>query len=176
MMYDNPDAVELYRLCARLKLPVTVHIDYPIPLREDQYPRKNYWYGGGIEAFERALKKAPETIFLGHAPGFWGHISADEKYLTEIYPGGEVVRGGDVERLLYEYDNLYADLSAMSALNALKRDLVYTKEFIDRFQDRLLFARDCYTSDLYDFLESLELPLGIREKIYFRNAEKLLTS
>lgn len=174
MMYDNPDAIALYKLCGKLGLPVVVHIDYPIALRSGHYPRQNYWYGGGIDALERALQQVPETNFLGHAPGFWGHISDDDQQLREIYPSGKVIRGGKVERMLRTYENLYGDLSAYSCLNALQRDLSYTREFLDEFQDRLLFARDCYTNDLYDFLESLELPLTIKEKIYYRNAERLV--
>ena len=71
MMYDNPDALRLYRVCGERGLPVTVHIDYEFATGRN-YPRPNYWYGGGIEPFERAVRACPGTTFLGHAPGFLG--------------------------------------------------------------------------------------------------------
>lgn len=174
MMYDNPDAIALYRLAARYGLPIILHLDYPIPCREGHYPRNDYWFGGCIEAVERALEQVPEAVFVGHAPGFWGHISADQEYRTTYYPKGPIVPGGKVVDLLERYQNLYADLSANSALNGLKRDLGFTKEFLERFQDRLLYGRDNYSSELRTFLDSLDLPLHVREKIYHRNAERLL--
>ncbi len=176
MMYDNPDAIELYRLCGRYRLPVVLHIDYPIPVREGSYPRRNYWFGGGIESLERALKQVPETVFIGHAPGFWGHLSADGKHLSTYYPDGPIVPGGKAIELLDRYPNLYADLSAMSALNALKRDIGFTRELLDRFQDRFLYGRDNYSTDLREFLDQLDLSESIRDKIYHQNAEALLSA
>ncbi len=176
MMYDSPDALELYHLCGKLNLPVVMHIDYPIPVRKGRYPRKTYWYGGGIESLERVLKLVPDTVFIGHAPGFWGHISADNHHLTTYYPDGPIVPGGQLMRLLDTYEHLFADLSALSALNALKRDTGFTKEFFDRYQDRLLFARDCYTTELHDFILTLQLPHVILEKVFYQNAEKLIST
>ncbi|MBD3305552.1 amidohydrolase family protein [candidate division KSB3 bacterium] len=174
MMYDNVDAIRLYRLCARYKLPVTVHLDYPIPLGRGTYPRPDYWYGGGIETFERAMQVCPETIFIAHAPGFWSHISQDEKYLESYYPEGPIVPGGAAVRMLRQYPNLYADLSANSARNALTRDREFGKEFLLEFQDRLLFGRDEFTDALQRVLEDFALPPEVLEKIYRTNALKLI--
>ena len=69
MMYDNPDAVRMYRVCGENGLPVLMHFDYELGGRP--WP---YWYGGGIEALE-GIALCPETNFIGHAPGFWAHIS-----------------------------------------------------------------------------------------------------
>ena len=38
MMYDNPDALRLYRVCGERGLPVTVHIDYEFATGRN-YPR-----------------------------------------------------------------------------------------------------------------------------------------
>ena len=154
---------------------MVVHIDYPIPLGTGEYPRSNYWYGGGIEPFERAVQKCPETAFIGHGPGFWGHISKDEKYLETYYPDGPVVPGGKLYGMLREYPNLYADLSADSARNGLSRDAGVGKEFLLEFQDRLLFARDCFSNSLMELLESYSLPQTVMEKILYGNASALLS-
>jgi len=173
MMYDNPDAIEMYRFCGEQGLPVVVHLDYAFD-RGTRYPRPNYWYGGGIQAFERAVAACPETVFLGHGPGFWAHISKDELYDKEPYPKGPVAPGGDVERMLDTYPNLWCDLSAGSALGAISRDRAYGRAFLLRYADRVLFARDCFDGHLAAYLEELTLPDGVREAIYHRNAERLV--
>lgn len=173
MMLDNPDAIRLYRYCGEQGLPVTVHIDYEFSKGSD-YPRPNYWYGGGIEAFERAIKACPETNFLGHAPGFWSHISGDDKYDREPYPSGEVVPGGKIIDMLGKYPNLYCDISAGSGCNAFKRDTGFAKKFLMEFQDRVLYARDDFHNNHQELLNSLELPDEVLEKIYSENALKLV--
>lgn len=173
MMYDNPDALRLYRYCGEKGLPVTVHIDYEFSTGA-RYPRPNYWYGGGIDAFERAIAACPETIFLGHAPGFWAHISGDGKYDKEAYPGGKVEPGGKLIDMLRRYPNLYCDMSAGSGCNALKRDPEFAKRFLEEFQDRVLYARDYFDNRHQEFLSSLGLPEDVLDKIYSGNALKLV--
>ena len=173
LMYDNPDALRLYRFCGKKGLPVTVHIDYELETGAT-YPRPNWWYGGGIEPFERAVRACPETIFIGHAPGFWAHISNDDQFDKVAYPTGAVIPGGKLLEMFRTYPNLYADLSAGSALNALSRDINYAKEFLTEFQDRLLYGRDCFDNRLQEFLNSLALPKEVLEKIYAQNAQTLL--
>lgn len=173
MMYDNPDAIRLFKFCGKREIPVTVHIDYEIKVK-NKFPRDNYWYGGGIETLERALAKCPNTIFLGHAPGFWSHISGDKKFAKITYPKGDVLPGGILPKLFRKHKNLYGDLSAGSGLNALSRDVSFAKEFIDEFQDRLLFARDSFDNAHYTFLKSLNLPRDIENKLFYGNALKLV--
>ena len=33
--FDDPDALRLYRFCGEQKLPITIHLDYPIDHGED---------------------------------------------------------------------------------------------------------------------------------------------
>jgi len=173
MMYDNPDALRMYRFCGQRGLPVIVHIDYEFDTGT-KYPRPNYWYGGGIEAFERAIKACPETIFLGHAPGFWAHISGDDQYNKLPYPKGNILPGGILVNMMRECPNLYCDISAGSGHNALSRDLKFTVEFLHEFQDRVLYARDYFDNIHQELLNGLGLPGSILEKIYSGNALKLL--
>ena len=173
MVYDNPDALDIFRYCGETGLPVVLHIDYPIA-NGRRYPRPNWWYGGGIEAFARAIKACPETNFIGHAPGFWAHISGDDRYNAEYYPDGPVRPGGRVIELLDECPNLYCDMSATSGFNALNRDMEHAVKFLNKYQNRLLFARDAYDSRLYDLLISFNLPEGVLKKILNDNSEKLI--
>lgn len=173
MMYDNPDALRMFRFCGERGLPVIVHIDYEFDTGA-AYPRPSWWYGGGIDAFERVVAACPDTIFLGHAPGFWAHISGDDQFNKAVYPSGKVLPGGKLINMLHEYPNLYCDLSAGSGCNALKRDPEFAKVFLTEFQDRVLYGRDYFDNIHQEFLNGLELSDTVLEKIYSGNALKLV--
>ena len=173
MMYDNPDAIRFFKECGKLNIPVTVHIDYEFD-KDTNAPWPNFWYGGGIDAFERAIKLCPDTTFLGHAPGFWAHISGDDQFDKVAYPKGPVVAGGKLVDLLDKYPNLYCDISAGSGNNALSRDREFGKKFLIKYQDRILYARDYFDSIHRDFIDSLNLDKEVLDKIYYKNALKLV--
>lgn len=175
MMADNPDAVSLYRWCGENGLPVIMHCQLPVYIGRD-YPRSNYWYNGGAEALERAMKAAPDTVFIGHAQAFWAEISGDGQAEKNNYPSGKVVSGGKLIRLLDEYPNLYCDMSAGSGLNALSRDRGFAKKFLTDYADRVLYARDSFSLDHKGFLLSLGLDGKVLDKIFFKNAQKLVRS
>ena len=175
LMYDNPDCIDLFRFCGEAKLPVTLHFDYAqAQLTGVTYPRRHWWYGGSIDTLERMLQLCPDTNFLGHAPGFWCHISNDEQGLTQAYPTGPVVPGGRIEQLLEQYSNLYCDISAGSGCRALSRDPEYTVRLITRFPDRFVYARDYFDNIHQELIESLQLPQDVKELIYHGNAERLV--
>ena len=173
MMYDDLDALRLFHFCGARNVPVLVHLDYAIDTGS-KYPRPNWWYGGGMEPFERAVRACPETTFIGHSSGFWAHISGDDLAHIELCPTGEVLPGGKVPQMFRDYPNLYADLSAVSAYIALTRDLAFTKDFLIEFQDRILFGRDCFDNRMQELLNSLALPEEVLTKIYAGNALRLV--
>lgn len=173
MMYDNPDALRMYRFCGEKGLPVLVHLDYEFETGK-KYPRPSWWYGGGITAFERAVAACPETVFIGHAPGFWAHISGDDRCDKEAYPKGPVLPGGKITGMLERYPNLYCDMSAGSGCNALSRDPDFTREFLVRWQDRVLYGRDYFDNRHQELLETLGLPKEVLDKIYAGNALRLV--
>ncbi|MBR2905807.1 MAG: amidohydrolase family protein [Lentisphaeria bacterium] len=174
-MYDSPDCIRLFRTAGELGMPVVMHFDYD---RQTTYKDPwTEWYGGTIYTLERVLQACPDTIFLGHAPGFWIHISNDDLWKTNSYPNVEkdgIVPGGEIIRLLRTYPNLYCDISAGSGRMALSRDKNFTKAFLTEFQDRILYARDCFDNKHQELLNSLDLPESILEKIYSGNAMKLV--
>ncbi len=57
------------------------------------------------------------------------------------------MRGGVTDKLLSDYPNLYGDLSANSGNNALSRDAEFTRDFLKRHQDKLIFGSDCSCTD-----------------------------
>ena len=54
---------------------------------------------------------------------------------------------GRIPELMRKYSNLYADISAGSGNKALTRDETYAYEFLNEFQDKLLFGQDYCTLD-----------------------------
>ena len=135
---------------------------------------------------EGALQKFPKLKFIGHSQPFWFEISEyDYKNVTVeercAYPAGPVTPGR-VPYLLRKYDNLYADLSADSAGNAIMRDPDYGVRFLTEFQDKLMFGTDmANTTFIYPlcfYLKALvrqgKLSREVFEKIGHANAEKLL--
>lgn len=175
MMYNNPDALNMFEFCGDAGLPVTLHYDYPKAQKNaNGHPRKHWWHGGGIETLEQMLQECPKTNFLGHAPGFWAHISNDGQAQTVAYPDGPVIPGGKIEELLTKYPNLYCDISAGSGKKALSRDLDYTDRLINRFPDRFVYARDYFDNIHQELIEELNLPQDVKELIYHGNAERLV--
>ena len=136
MDFDDPRCLNLFRQTGRFGLPILFDMNSNptyYGLRDDP----------GLPRLEKALRECPETVFIGHGPSFWAEISADVPADQRWgYPGGTVKSGGAVPRLMAKYDNLWADLSAGSGYNAVTRDERFGLEFLDRFQDKLLFGTD----------------------------------
>lgn len=126
-----------------------------------------------LPRLERALKAYPQTTFVGHGPTFWAGISGDNYH--DGYPMEAVKPGGPVPRLMEEYDNLWADLSAGSGYGALTRDKEYGFEFLEKFQDKLMFGTDAVHRDedcmIVDYFEMLK-----REKRISAEAHDKITS
>jgi len=169
---DDPDALRVYELCGELGLPVIFHIDVTQP-RGGVAKSRQYWYCYDIERLENALILCPKTIFIGHAPGFWREISggADEE---EAYPKGPVKPGGRLIRLLDAYPNLYGEISANSGLNAISRDREFGRDFLIKYQDRILYGRDHFGNEHQEYLKGLDLPEAALKKVYGGNAQKLV--
>lgn len=174
-LLDDPRALELFRCAGRLHCPVVLHLDVPfLPDATGKAIYQEFWYGGGAEPLERTLRACPETIFIGHAPGFWRYLSGDEATERAIYPKGPVQRGGRLLELFDQYPNLWADLSAGSGLGALQRDPPFAKWFLAHYADRLLFGRDDNGNRLQTFLLSLDLAEDVLNCIFYANSLRLV--
>jgi len=142
LWYDDPRVVNVFRQSGALGLPIVIESSGPGP---GQYGLKDEV---GSPRLERLLQLAPETVVIGHGPGFWAEIgaglTADAK---SGYPTGPVGDGGSLQRLFRTYPNLCADLSAHSGYNALTRDPEHAVHFLAEFADRLLFGTDTCFAD-----------------------------
>jgi predicted TIM-barrel fold metal-dependent hydrolase len=136
----GPELRRVYALAAELGVPVLVHF------QEVPHTPTEGTFATGFKEFEAVLKAYPKTRFIGHADAFWANISAD--YANETaYPAGKIKPGGVTDKLLGDYPNLFADLSANSGNNALSRDPEFTPGFLKRHESKLIFGSDCSCSD-----------------------------
>lgn len=165
---DDPRSLALYRRCGELGLPVLFHMD----------PALN-WDEAGLPRLERALRECRETVFIAHGPAWWSAVSADDDRQGG-YPEGPVKPTGAADRLLGEYPNLYADISAGSGHNALTRDLAFTEGFLARHWRRLLFGTDFFQRGQevpqVAWLRSTPMPEEWRRAIGGETARRLLGS
>jgi len=197
---DDPRMKPLLEKCADLKMPVNVHV------AEDEWM---YWQADStndglmnaakwkidltkkgmlnhdqlITTLENAVKNNPKTIFIAC------HLANCCVDLSKL------------GRLLDKYPNLYADLAARFAeFSPVPR---YTRKFMEKYQDRLLYGVDAdgsdlktekemykttfriletgdehfYRHDLFDYhwpLYGLSLSDKTLQKIYRENAKKLM--
>jgi predicted TIM-barrel fold metal-dependent hydrolase len=179
LAFDDPRCMNLYRQAAKYRMPVL----FDMQDRENGYGLRDDF---GLPRLEHALQACPETIFIGHGPTFWAEISGEVPEDNRSgYPPGPVKPGGAVPRLMRQYPNLWADTSAGSGHNGLTRDPAFGIEFLDEFQDKLIFGTDsCKRSDvntlwmtvaLFQDLRSAEkLSEEALEKIEWRNCVDLL--
>lgn len=137
---DSPEMRRVYDISAELQVPVMMHIQN-FPHFQGELP-----YNTGYPQFDKILKAYPKTIFIGHADLFWAHISADVP-TDRGYPAGPIKPGGLTDRFLSDFPNLYADMSANSGNNALSRDADFSRDFIVRHRNKLIFGSDCSCTD-----------------------------
>ncbi|MEO6080663.1 MAG: amidohydrolase family protein [Steroidobacteraceae bacterium] len=136
---DGPQMRRVYALAADLGVPVLVHFQDPIGDSQSFFNR-------GLRRFAPVLQANPRTKFIAHANSFWANVSASNDD-TATYPTGPVVRGGISDKLLSDYPNMFADLSATSCNTFLSRDAAFSTDFLKRHQDKLHFGSDCFCED-----------------------------
>jgi predicted TIM-barrel fold metal-dependent hydrolase len=127
---DSPEMQKIYRLAEAHHVPVLMHWQFEM-------------YNYGFERFHTMLEKYRRVNFIGHAQTWWANIDRNNRDQTVMYPKGPVTPGGLTDRYLSDYPNMFGDLSAGSGLNALTRDEDFTRDFLARQQDKLLFGSDC---------------------------------
>lgn len=168
---DSREMQKIYELAQARGVPVLMHW---------QFQRYNH----GFERFHKMLEKYPKVNFLGHAQTWWGNIDRNHHDQTVLYPKGPVTPGGLTDRYLSDYPNMYGDLSAGSGLNALTRDESFTRDFMTRHQDKLLYGSDCNDRDgggpkcqgaqTIAVIRRLAASKAIERKLLHGNATKLM--
>lgn len=167
---DSPEMQAIYRLAQEYGVPVLMHWQHGM-------------YNYGFERFHTMLEKYPKVNFLGHAQTWWANIDRNHRDQSVLYPKGPVTPGGLTDRYLTRYPNMYGDLSAGSGLNALTRDEGFTRDFLTRLQDKLVFGSDCSDHDgggpkcqgaqTIATIRRLAVSKAIERKLLYGNAKAL---
>jgi predicted TIM-barrel fold metal-dependent hydrolase len=167
---DSPEMQRIYQLAEAHDVPVLMHWQFKM-------------FNHGLERFARMLEKFPKVRFIGHAQTWWANIDRNHHDQTVLYPKGPVTAGGITDRYLAQYRNMFGDLSAASGQNALTRDEEFTRDFLTRHQDKLLFGSDCSDHDAggpkcigsqtIAVIRRLAATKHIERKLLYENAKKV---
>jgi predicted TIM-barrel fold metal-dependent hydrolase len=169
---DSPEMQRIYELAQAYRVPVLMHWQFNM-------------YNHGFERFYKMLEKYPKVNFIGHAQTWWANIDKNHHDQTVLYPKTRpVTPGGITDRYLADYPNMFGDLSAGSGLNALTRDEDFTRDFLKRHQDKLLYGSDCNDhvgsgekcqgAQTIAAIRRLAATKKIERKLLYGNAKKLL--
>ena len=174
----SPMMRNLFRQAEKAGLPVLFHIGYP----ERDYGIVD---GLGLYGIEETLQEFPALRLIAHSQKWWAEISTDcTEENRNTYPPGKVTAPGRAVELLRKYPNLYADLSAGSGENAMRRDPEFAYRFLEEFRDKLFFGMDCcawseeinLSGFLDDAVEGGHISQTAYNKICRENALRLLES
>jgi predicted TIM-barrel fold metal-dependent hydrolase len=167
---DAAEMQKIYALAQDYRVPVLMHWQFKM-------------YNYGFERFYKMLEKYPRVNFVGHAQTWWANIDKNHSDQSVLYPKGPVVPGGLTDRYLSDYANMYGDLSAGSGLNALTRDEGFTRDFLTRHQDKLVYGSDCSDHEgagpkcqgaqTIAVIRRLAATKSIDRKLLFENAKRL---
>jgi predicted TIM-barrel fold metal-dependent hydrolase len=165
---DDPRLVRHFEACEAFGWPALLHID-SVRLVD----------AIGLPKLEGLLQRFRRVTFIGHATGWWSHVSADVTPETfHRYNTGPVAPGGTLDRLLAAYPNLYADVSATSGFTALTRDPAFGRAFCVRHRHKLLFGTDKLDNEReprqFELPALLDLPAAVWRDITERNPRRVL--
>jgi predicted TIM-barrel fold metal-dependent hydrolase len=169
---DSPEMQKIYQLAQAYGVPVLMHWQFKM-------------YNHGLDRFYKMLEKYPRVNFVGHAQTWWANVDRNNKDDPKnLYPKGPVTPGGITDRYLADYPNMFGDLSAGSGLNALTRDEDFTRDFLKRHEDKLLYGSDCSDhvgsgekcqgAQTIGAIRRLAASKKIERKLLYGNAKKLI--
>ena len=174
----DPRYLNLFAHAQAEKMPLLFHVA----------SRRGELYGvvdkPGLPGLAQALTAFPKGVVLGHGPAFWSEIDGNLKPRErDGYPRGPITKKGALWLLFTRHPNLYGDLSAGSAHNALSRDPAVGRAFLRRFHRQLCFGTDRFTKDapippmlglMNEARRDKALTQAQYDNIMWRNARRIL--
>jgi predicted TIM-barrel fold metal-dependent hydrolase len=192
---DDPELDAVWDKCAELGLPVLIHIAEPSPFFDPWDYHNERWL---------ELKQFPQRGRPPEKYPPFETLIAERNHLFAKHPKTNFIaahlafHGNDLERLgrtLDSLPNMYVDIAAVLA--ELGRQPYSAHDFLVKYQDRVLMGKDIYDVDEYKWyfraletrdeyfeyyrprhafwrIYGFELPDKVLEKVYYRNALKLV--
>jgi predicted TIM-barrel fold metal-dependent hydrolase len=192
---DDPEFDAVWEKCAELKIPVLIHIAEPSAFFDPwDYQNERWEELREFPGRARPPSKYPpfETLIAERNRMFAAHPR------TNFIAAHLAFHGNDLERLgklLDANSNVYVDIAAVLA--ELGRQPYSARDFLVKYQDRVLMGKDIYDVNEYKWyfraletrdeyfeyyrkrhafwrIYGLQLPDEVLKKIYFENALKLV--
>ena len=192
---DDPRLAPIWDKCGELGIPVLIHTGEPA----------SFWHPKDANN-ERLLElmEKPERYRDPEVFPSWESLMAEQHRMFGNHPQTVFINahlgwmGNDLAslgRLLDELPNVYTEIGAVLA--ELGRQPRFARDWLIRYQDRVLFGKDSWrpeeypvyfraletADDYFDYyrrrhafwkIYGLDLPDEVLEKIYFRNALRVL--
>lgn len=192
---DDPVMDPVWAMCAKLNIPVLIHIAEPSAFFDPIDRNNERWLE--LKQFPgraRPPEKYPpfETLMTERNNMLARHPKTKFILAHLGYHGNDLGRLG---RLFDQYPNAYVDIAAVLA--EIGRQPYTARDFLIKYQDRVLFGKDIYEPSEYtyyfrvletrdDYIEyyrrrhafwrmyGLYLPDEVLKKIYYKNAARLI--
>ncbi len=192
---DDARLAPIWDKCAELGIPVLIHTGEPASFWQPKDARNERL----LELLEKPERYRDPAIFPP-----WEELMAEQHRVFRAHPETTFIdahlgwMGNDLARLgelLDELPNVYTEIGAVLA--ELGRQPRFARAWLIRYQDRVLFGKDSWrpeeypvyfrvletADDYFDYyrrrhafwkIYGLDLPDEVLQKIYFRNALRIL--
>ena len=192
---DDPRLDVVWRKAGELRIPVLIHTAEPRQFFEPHDRNNERWL---------ELKERPNRARQAGEYPAWATIIAEQHRVFRKHPRTIFINahlgwlGGDLAHLgalMDSMPNMYTEIGAVLA--ELGRQPRFARQFLTKYQDRVLFGKDTYepteyhtyfrvleTADEYfDYyrrrhafwkMYGLELPDEVLKKIYYKNALRII--
>lgn len=144
---DDPRIDPVWAKCGELGIPVLIHAADPKPFWEPHNANNERW----LELKLRSGRKRSDTD-----PAPWETIIAEQHNVFRKHPNTKFINahlgwyGNNLDKLgelMDKYPNMYSEIGAVIA--ELGRQPRRAKEFLTKYQDRVMFGKDSYNKEEY---------------------------
>ncbi|MEP0366371.1 MAG: amidohydrolase family protein [Cyclobacteriaceae bacterium] len=152
---DDPRIDPVWAKCGELGIPVLIHAADPKPFWDPHDEKNERWL---------ELKLKPRRKREADNPAPWEQIIAEQHHIFAKHPNTTFINAhmgwmaNDLEALgkhLDTYPNVNVGIGAVIA--ELGRQPRFAKAFFEKYQDRILFAKDAYNpEEFYTYFRVLE--------------------
>ena len=192
---NDPRLDPIWAKCGELNIPVLIHTGEPISFFDTHDKTNERW----LELKQFPSRARPSTKYPS-----WKIVMEEQRDIIKKHPKTKFISAhlawlgnnlSELGRLLDTYPNMYTEIGAV--IHELGRQPKNARQFMIKYQDRVLFGKDIWTtSEYYTYFRLLEtadeyfpyyrrrhafwriygldLPDEVLKKVYYKNALHLL--
>ena len=144
---DDPRIDPIWAKCGELGIPVLIHSADPKPFWKKHDSMNERWL---------ELKTRPGRKRSDNDPAPWTEIIAEQHRVFKKHPNTKFINAhlgwyaNDLDKLselMDQYPNMYSEIGAVIA--ELGRQPRRAKQFLTKYQDRVMFGKDAYNKEQY---------------------------